>query len=290
MEKRTETEKILTYIKAKSEQKCYNIIFVSKENIPLYASKAGGLPYWDKTKELPKDENGIVMALLAQINFSDLIMYDDEKLPKKGLLQFFISKYSDLYGLDYDNITNQKNFRVVYHEDIDKSFTQEQSRKLGFDDRYGKDENGNEIYLPIRGEIPFAFEKDVSYISLSETGFDELFAEAIKNVTGKDFSGSIFDYFEDNDEEGEWFTEHLNNGGHKIFGHPFFTQSDPRSAEDTEYYDTLLFQLDSESIKENDLTEKEVLWGDLGIGNFFINSKALLEKDFKKVLYNWDCG
>ena len=46
-------------------------------------------------------------------------------------------------------------------------------------------------------------------------------------------------------------------------------------------YDTLLFQLDSQ--------DKYIMWGDSGVGNFFIPKKSLLEKDFTNVLYNWDC-
>ena len=45
-------------------------------------------------------------------------------------------------------------------------------------------------------------------------------------------------------------------------------------------YDTLLLQIDSDDY---------ILWGDCGIGNFFIPKKSLIEKDFSNVLYNWDC-
>ena len=33
-----------------------------------------------------------------------------------------------------------------------------------------------------------------------------------------------------------------------------------------------------------------ICWGDLGVGNFFINREALKRRDFSRVLYNWDCG
>ena len=73
---------------------------------------------------------------------------------------------------------------------------------------------------------------------------------------------------------------------HRMDGFPFFTQSDPRT-ETLEYesFDTLLFQLDSDSRDRKDL----VLWGDCGVGNFFINREDLKRRDFSKVLYNWDC-
>ena len=58
---------------------------------------------------------------------------------------------------------------------------------------------------------------------------------------------------------------------------PFFTQSDPRSADDGEI---LLFQLNS---------VKDIMWGDSGVANFFIDREALKNRDFSHVMYNWDC-
>ena len=73
---------------------------------------------------------------------------------------------------------------------------------------------------------------------------------------------------------------------HQLDGYPYFTQSDPRG-EKPEYdrMDTLLFQLDSDGRGREDL----VLWGDCGVGGFFINREDLCRRDFSKVLYNWDC-
>ena len=69
--------------------------------------------------------------------------------------------------------------------------------------------------------------------------------------------------------------------GSKILGYPFFTQTDPREYDKKqEKYDTLLFQLDS-----NDF----IMWGDVGVANFFINEEKLRAKDFSDILYNWDC-
>ena len=36
-------------------------------------------------------------------------------------------------------------------------------------------------------------------------------------------------------------------------------------------------------------TPDEIIWGDCGVANFFINQKDLENCDFSKVLYNWDC-
>jgi uncharacterized protein YwqG len=36
-------------------------------------------------------------------------------------------------------------------------------------------------------------------------------------------------------------------------------------------------------------SDQDIMWGDVGVGNFFIDYNDLLKKDFSKVLYNWDC-
>ena len=63
----------------------------------------------------------------------------------------------------------------------------------------------------------------------------------------------------------------------QVVGYPFFTQSDPRSVDDGEI---LLFQLNS---------VKDIMWGDAGVANFFIDREALKNRDFSHVMYNWDC-
>ena len=75
-----------------------------------------------------------------------------------------------------------------------------------------------------------------------------------------------------------------NSGfGHKLFGYPAFTQVDPRSMVSYSQY-ILLLQIDSIGV-----ADKEIMWGDSGICNFFITEADLKDKDFSKVLYNWDC-
>lgn len=83
-------------------------------------------------------------------------------------------------------------------------------------------------------------------------------------------------------DEMEELWETRSGEGSKLLGYPYFTQDDPRHAgTETEKYDTLLFQLDSDF--------KHVLWGDSGVGNYFINGEALKRRDFSDVLFWWDC-
>ena len=75
----------------------------------------------------------------------------------------------------------------------------------------------------------------------------------------------------------EFYEENI---GTKCNGFPFFTQFEPRDEEQLKEYDTLLFQIDSGG---------EIMIGDCGVMNFFINREKLKNKDFSDVFYNWDC-
>ena len=74
-----------------------------------------------------------------------------------------------------------------------------------------------------------------------------------------------------------------------MLGYPFFTQYDPReNNEALRRFDTVLLQIDSEYSKEH--PDYEIMWGDAGVANFFINGDALRKGDFSEIMYSWDCG
>lgn len=77
----------------------------------------------------------------------------------------------------------------------------------------------------------------------------------------------------------------LEKSHHTIFGGgwAYFTQGDPRDDDDPR---ELLFQLDSYMDSDSPV---ELMWGDVGVGNFFISKEDLARLDFNKVLYTWDC-
>ena len=112
--------------------------------------------------------------------------------------------------------------------------------------------------------------------------FTKIFRQVVKEEFGEDISDmNAYQYLDDEDYDALY---ELDNSGHWLLGYPFFTQYDPRGAYKTHYYDTLLFQMDSDG-DEIDY----VLWGDCGVANFFINKEDLKKKDFSSVWYNWDC-
>ena len=112
--------------------------------------------------------------------------------------------------------------------------------------------------------------------------FDELTLEVAKDLFDQTDAESAEEVFGE-DQYALLEEEYFYNENSHLLGHPYFTQADIR--ERGWRYDTLLFQLDSETVDEEDI----VMWGDMGVGNFFINSEDLKRLDFSNVLYNWDC-
>ncbi len=217
----------------------------------VFESKVGGLGYIPHDSSVPTDSEGRQLKLLAQIDCAEIQL---DGFPEKGLLQFWLAG-TDLYGCDYDNPTNQDGFRVIYYPETDKTVMEDEirSKMTNTEDDY------DEFFFPVELECGMTFEK-------SENPFIDYDAY----------------YFDDDYEESEENADWTVNAGHKVGGYPYYTQFEPRKDEQKKEYDFLLFQLDSDSNK--------VMWGDWGIGNFFISSEKLKNRDFSDVFYNWDCG
>jgi uncharacterized protein YwqG len=119
-------------------------------------------------------------------------------------------------------------------------------------------------------------------ITASDYRFEKIFTEEYN----KYFSDNkISELYELEDDIYELLDEY-NSGGHKIGGYPFFTQEDPRDYKNLNEFDTVLLQIDSEF----DEIDTDIMWGDSGVCNFLINSQDLKNKDFSKIIYNWDCS
>lgn len=221
----------------------------------VFESKVGGLGYIPHDGNFPTDSKGNQLRLLAQIDCSEIQL---DGFPEKGLLQFWLAG-TDLYGCDFENPTNQDGFRVIYYPEIDTTVTEEEVKS-----KFVKNEtDDDDFYTPVCSECGMSFEpSEDRYI---------------------DYDTIEDDYDEDADEDeianDERWTENFYS---KVGGYPTFTQYEPRNEEQQEKYDFLLLQLDSEWEK--------ILWGDMGIGNFFISSEKLKNRDFSDVFYNWDCG
>lgn len=241
------------------------------ENPQLWDSRIGGIPYLPLDTEFPVDSNDVPLKLLVQLNFAQ--MPPLEGYPQTGLLQFFIGG-DDLYGADFDNLQQQKDFRVIYWENIIEDASQLQhdfsTVEAAYDDEY---------YTPIDGQFSIEFTPAKQYISSEDFQFG-------RKILGVD---NLFDYedeFTDEDFYDDWldpYNEHFVSNGHRIGGYPFFTQTDPREYREEIQDYVLLLQIDSDY-------QTGICWGDIGVGNFFIHPEDLENKDFSKVAYSWDCG
>jgi len=269
------SRQILDEIKRRTSTTAYQLEFDTESTPTIFDSKVGGLPYWDPAKTYPTDSNGKPMLLLAQINFDrDKV---ESPLPQSGMLQFFIGG-EEMYGLDFDHPTEQKDWRIVYHEKVDASVTAETVEAMGIPSNNGDDEG---VDSPVFRSCVFRLVKKETWLTPDNwERFDELTLEVAEDLFGETEAESANEVFGE-DQYALLEEEYFYSENSQLLGHPFFTQEDVR--EEGSRYNTLLFQLDSETVDD------VVMWGDSGVGNFFINAEDLKRLDFSNVLYNWDC-
>ncbi len=233
-----------------------------KEDLALEESKFGHYPCMPLDFDYPKDSEGRFMFPLAQLNCRDIPSI--EGYPETGYLQFYISAFDDVYGLDFDNQQSQKNFRVLY-------FTEKETTQFKVDFSF-LDEVMQSNMLPLYKTHSLEITKSVEYVGLHDIHYDKLEIH-LQNLA---LAHPAIE-----DDLMEMAYEAFPNNGHKIGGYAYFTQEDPRKYKD-EFKDyILLFQIDSDD---------HIMWGDVGVANFFIHPDDLAKKDFSKVMYNWDCS
>jgi uncharacterized protein YwqG len=241
----------------------------NNDDVNWWQSKFGGLPYLPKGFEYPKTPDGKYLFLLAQINFSEVPPLDG--FPDRGILQFYIAD-DDLYGLDFGNYANVDNpaveqkFKIIYFPQPD---FQIENIITNYDFLPQPED------FPVDGCCSLLFTKKSAPISKSDWQFIE--------VLGAEFEDLFL-----NPEIEDEYLKISPYAGHKIGGYPDFTQPHIRkyatNGDREAKPKILLFQMDTD---RNDTVN--IMWGDTGIANFFIDESALRELDFSKVLYNWDC-
>jgi uncharacterized protein YwqG len=239
---------------------CVEIKATPVESMKLDQSKFGHYPQMPADFEYPRGSDGNYLYPLAQINFREsppLAGY-----PASGFLQFYISVTDEAYGMDFTDGRSQKNSRVLYFEEHEV-----ENHKTDF----------SFLHDIIKSDMSPVYKPHALTFSAKEQyfGMGDIHYEAI---TGKIINGICSKYPEIEDELMESLYDAPGSNGHKIGGYAYFTQSDPREDDDDSI---VLLQIDSDT---------EIMWGDVGVANFFIHPDDLAKKDFSKVLYNWDCG
>lgn len=223
------------------------------DDLPLWASKVGGKPYLPLDVEYPHDKNGNPLLLLAQINCEELPQNDI--FPKTGILSFFVD-FEEGNVLYFDNVI----------QDTDKLLQ-------NFDGI-----NVDEDSLPFFDDVTFSPEFTLTQKAIGCMDFqaqEKIFAgHDISQEQADDLEEIIYDHTV------------FDSTGHHLLGYPFFTQEDPRAYKngDVPQDYILLFQLDTDEIDGY-----EIMWGDGGVGNFFIHPNDLKNGYFSKVKFSWDC-
>lgn len=241
----------------------------------IFESKFAGLGYVPHDKQIPVNSLDTQLRLLAQIDCSKVEL---ENFPEKGLLQFWVID-DDLVGADFDEPTVQDDFQIIYYETVDETVTEEEVAAKVI-------ESEEESYFPIDKEIALKFVKVKESLTFGDYRFEKLFIEKFNKLSPDEQLDDIYNLdFNIFDVPDKPCSEHLSKSGwgHKTGGYPSFTQMDPRNEDDG--LDTVLLQIDSCKIDDS----HEIIWGDTGICNFFINEEKLKNCDFSDVMYNWDC-
>jgi uncharacterized protein YwqG len=238
----------------------------AEESIRLDQSKFGGFPYYPKNVEYPTDSKGQPMFLLAQINLSETPKL--EPLPNQGMLQFFISGGTDVYGACFENYTRQDDFKVHYFEEV----IEDQNQIIT---NFGFLPDIESYTLPIEKQSSLSFCLKYAPISVNDFRFETTILGINRDMK--------YELFKEYQHVYKQYEQLFRSEGHKIGGYPYFTQEDPRLMAAYKYKQfRLLFQMDTDD-------EVGIMWGDSGVANFFIIEEDLKNKDFSRVLYNWDC-
>ena len=268
--------KTIETIRNNNTREYIRILAEENDNLSIFSSKFGGIPYVANDTAIPVDSDNNQLALLAQINCGELP--ENELYPKMGLLQFWIARNSN-FGLD-----NKDSYCVKYIEKIDETVSEENILE-----KYDiLDEDNNEEYSPFKrknASFSLTFEKGLSTITSTDCRFEDIALKTIQDLFPDEQINDLYDDLE-NDVYSTLFKS-FEGVQHAIGAYPTFTQWDPRNHDNTEDYDVMLLQI--ESMWSNDSNENEIMWGDSGVANFFINSEKLEKLDFNDVLFNWDC-
>ena len=229
-----------------------------------WQSRFGGIPYWPKHEKYPVTPSGEPLYMVAQLNLAEMPSLPG--YPSSGLLQFFIAD-DDLMGLKFGN-TGEETIRmnsdgsgscVIFHRDIIEDTAQLETRLP----HVGQAEN-----VPLGEECVLAFE----------------YEDQLPLHTDHRFDAALAGLGEISEQAMERVWEDTEPNQTRLGGYAYFTQDDVRYGTTPGDW-LLLFQMDTDDEEGID-----IMWGDCGVGNWFIHRDDLARQDFSRAWYNWDCS
>lgn len=249
----------------------------------VYSSKLGGVAYFPKEQEYPRNKDGQPLALIAQLNLADIFADSEiveacdadnvlKHYPRTGMLSFFNDATDDLMGLEFKEPFGKTGYKVIYFPEIiegDENIALAEFNELSEvagDDCYGA--LGMEDSYLITSSLKYTV-PSLQISPLNDTDVQK-FHDYTENNLDADSEDDVLEALYDQSAE--------LCQGHAMAGYPLLTQSDPRHENDARTI--LLFQLDSVG---------DVMLGDCGSMQFFISEEDLKHRDFSNVLYDWAC-
>jgi len=248
-------------------------------SVGLFSSKFRGTPFLPHGNEYPRDKDGMLLVLLAQINFEEVPKL--EGFPDSGILQFFIQagmNSKHIWGMNiynkepwdpteyFEKLRKQDYFRVIYYPKSELEESQSRSPYRIY--------NGHDI--PISDQMRLKFSIEYEYVNIDDYQFSKYFG-----LDAQDFH--------DKHENVGWevldrFYRSLNvDAPAKMGGYGRFVQGDPREVAPEGEDWLVLLNIDSVPVGNS-----EILWGDAGIATFMIEASDLMNLDFTRVAYYWD--
>lgn len=238
-----------------------------RDDAPIVAhpaeSRVGGPAFVSDTWPWPATPDGKPMLHVAQLNLAELPQ--PEGFPSDGLLQFFVANNGD-YGMTWDNYPhnlaspNHRTVRYIPAADL----TDSASNPRAEGSLTTQVDSITDGYFTVTGQLcnQFLTLEDAEAVAILENHGVDIYSEDLE------------EFFYERDHPTTVF------GG----GWASFTQNDPRDRPSEQM---LLLQLDTHVSREHPV---QMVWGDMGIANFFITREDLANLDFSNVLYTWDCG
>ena len=249
------------------------------DGLAPWNSKLGGSAYLLKGQPYPVGPDGIPLALLAQLNFSEMPAL--KGYPSRGILQFFIAgseSKAHIYGMAdeggapfnpqvfFSSLSQQHWFRVIY-------IPQVQSDREKLQDTPSA---STDLMLPITGSAALSFDIATEPVSI----FDYRFEHFMGKPSDKFFAqfGVKQDAVATN-----YIAFSEKRLAAKMGGYSSPVQRDPRAIRPSEDW-VVLLELQSANLDG----AFDMMWGDGGMGVFYIRRDDLERLDFSKVIYYWD--